>query len=77
MPTFPRPDESLAAEQSVVLPVQINGRTRFRVEVPANSAATQIEALVRAHPDFGQLTSQRVVRRLVIVPGRIVNIVVG
>jgi leucyl-tRNA synthetase len=74
---FPRPDESLAAEQSVVVPVQINGRTRFRVEVPANSAAAQIETVVRAHPDFGQLTSQGKVRRLVIVPGRIVNIVVG
>ncbi len=74
---FPWPDESLAAEQSVVLPVQINGRTRFRVEVPANSDAAQIETLVRAHRDFGQFTSQGVVRRLVIVPGRIVNIVVA
>ena len=73
---FPRPDQSLAAEESVVLPVQVNGRTRFRVEVPANSAAAQIETLVRAHPDFGQFTSQATVRRLVIVPGRIVNIVV-
>jgi len=72
---FPQADPDLARAQTVTMPVQVNGRTRFRVEVPADSASEAIELAVTAHPDFAHHTKEGSVERLVIVPGRIVNIV--
>ena len=72
---FPEADPALAAEPTVVLPVQVNGKTRLRIEVPAGAGADQIRAIVAAHPDVARLTGGAEVERLVVVPGRIANVV--
>jgi leucyl-tRNA synthetase len=74
---FPEFDEALAAERSVVMPVQINGKTRFRIEVSATAGEDEIRSIVTSHPDYGRYTDGVTVRRLVIVPGRIANVVTG
>ena len=48
---FPEADPALAAEPTVVLPVQIDGKTRLRIEVPADADAGRIAAIVTAHPE--------------------------
>ncbi|MGO8957546.1 MAG: leucine--tRNA ligase [Streptosporangiaceae bacterium] len=75
--SFPQADESLVRAQTVTLPVQVNGRTRFRIEVPADAPAAEIERVLISHPQYAEHTGQRNVDRLVVVPGRIVNIIVG
>jgi leucyl-tRNA synthetase len=72
---FPQFDESLAARQVVTLPVQIDGKTRFRVEVPADAGEPEIADAVAGHPEYARHTRDATVHRMVIVPGRIVNIV--
>jgi leucyl-tRNA synthetase len=72
---FPVADEALAAERAVSLPVQVNGKTRFTLDVPAAAGQEEIGRLLRAHPDFARRTAGLTVQRLVIVPGRIANIV--
>jgi leucyl-tRNA synthetase len=72
---FPEADESLAAAPAIVIPVQVNGKTRFQVEVPAGAGEDEIEAIVTAHPRYAQFTADTPVARLIIVPGRIANIV--
>ena len=72
---FPEADTALAAEPTVVLPVQINGKTRFRIEVPADAGQEQIAALLTRHPDFARYVGGATVDRLVVVPGRIANVV--
>jgi leucyl-tRNA synthetase len=72
---FPRFDETLAAERSVTLPVQIDGKTRFRVTAPAGAREEDVASLVTTHPDYARWTGGRQVTRLVIVPDRIVNVV--
>ena len=72
---FPEFDEALAAEQSVVIPVQINGRARFRIEVPASAGEEEIHQTLTEHPDYARHTDGMEVQRVVIVPGRIANIV--
>ena len=72
---FPEYDEALAAEQLITLPVQIDSKTRFRVQVPATAQHDEIAAVVTAHPDYARWTQDAAVARLVIVPGRIANIV--
>ncbi len=47
---FPVADSALAQARVVTMPVQVNGRTRFRIEVPAGSAESVIEQVVRGHP---------------------------
>ena len=68
---FPQPDPALAAEPTVTLPVQVNGKRRFTLEVPAAATQAQIADLLRRHPEFPAAD----VARLVIVPGKIVNVV--
>jgi leucyl-tRNA synthetase len=72
---FPESDEALAAGQVVTLPVQIDSKTRFRVQVPATAQRDEIAAMVTAHPEYARWTQDAVVARLVIVPGRIANVV--
>jgi leucyl-tRNA synthetase len=72
---FPEADASLAAAPVVVIPVQVNGKTRFQVEVPAGAGEDEIEAIITAHPGYAQHTAGNPARRLIVVPGRIANIV--
>ncbi len=68
---FPSGDPALAAEATVTLPVQVNGKRRFTIEVPAAAGQAEIAELLARHPEF----PGRDVARLVIVPGKIVNVV--
>jgi leucyl-tRNA synthetase len=73
---FPAADEELASEQSVTMPVQVNGRTRFAITVPADASDDEISAVLTAHPAFADHAAGHPVSRLVIVPGQIVNVVI-
>ena len=72
---FPQFDGSLAAQLMVTLPVQIDGKTRFRVEVPAGAGKEEIAGAMASHPEYSRHIRSASVTRIVIVPGRIVNIV--
>ena len=68
---FPQADPALAATATVTLPVQVNGKVRFTIEVPASADRDDIADLLAAHPAYPAGD----VARLVIVPGKIANIV--
>ena len=73
---WPEADPALLVDDVVTLPVQVNGKRRAEVAVPAGSDASTIEALV-----LGDAAVQRALggarpKRLVVVPDRIVNVVV-
>jgi leucyl-tRNA synthetase len=68
---FPWPDAALAADDIITLPVQVNGKVRFTIEVPAQASQDEIAALLSSHPGY----PHEDVARLVIVPGKIVNVV--
>ena len=68
---FPQADPALAATATVTLPVQVNGKVRFTIEVPASADRDDIAELLATHPAY----PRDEVARLVIVPGRIANIV--
>jgi leucyl-tRNA synthetase len=69
---FPVGDPALAAESTVILPVQVNGKRRFTVEVPATAGEAEIADVLARHPQYPADD----VARLVIVPGKIVSVVV-
>jgi leucyl-tRNA synthetase len=72
---FPQADPELARPQNVTVPVQVNGRTRFRIEVPAGLNAADVEAAVRADPQYADWTAGGTVERMIVVPDRIVNVI--
>jgi leucyl-tRNA synthetase len=72
---FPEADAELAAERSVDIPVQVDGKTRFAVTVPADADEDEISKIVTGHADYARHTAHTTVRRLVIVRLRIVNVV--
>jgi leucyl-tRNA synthetase len=73
---FPRADAALAAALTVDLPVQVNGKTRFVLTVQPGADRADIERALRAKPEFAALSGGHRVGRIVIVPGRIVNLVI-
>ena len=72
---FPEADAELAAERLHDIPVQINGKTRFTITVPADADEDEISKIVTGHGDYARHTAHTTVRRLVIVRQKIVNIV--
>ena len=68
---FPQPDPALVADTTVILPVQVNGKVRFTIEVPASATRDDIAGLLAGHPAYPRDD----VARLVIVPGKIASIV--
>ncbi|RYE87431.1 MAG: hypothetical protein EOO78_35800, partial [Oxalobacteraceae bacterium] len=59
------------------LAVQINGKLRGTIEVAADVGREQIEALAQAEPNAAKFLDGLSVRKIIIVPGKIVNIVAG
>jgi len=57
--------------------VQVNGRVRFTVDVSADAGQDEIRRAVTGHEDFARATGGAPVERLIIVPGRIANVVTG
>jgi leucyl-tRNA synthetase len=71
---FPVADPALMVAETVLYPVQVNGKLRGKIEVPADAEAAAIEAaaLDRVAPTL----DGRVPKRVIVVPGRIVTVVV-
>ena len=73
---WPKADPALLVEDSVTLPIQINGKNRSEVTVPKDMPATEVEKLVLADETVLKVLAGGQPRKLIVVPGRIVNVVI-
>jgi leucyl-tRNA synthetase len=73
---FPEPDPSLLVDDEIEIPVQVGGKVRARVRVAADADATAVEAAALADPVVQASLGGRTPQRVVVVPGRMVNVVV-
>ncbi|MCT1464425.1 leucine--tRNA ligase [Corynebacterium sanguinis] len=73
---FPEFDESLLVDDTVEIPVQINGKVKARVDVPTDADKDTIEAAALADTRVSQLVAGKNVVKTIVVPGRMVNLVV-
>jgi leucyl-tRNA synthetase len=73
---FPEADPDLLTDDQVEIPVQVAGKVRARVLVPADADAAAIEAVALADPAVVTALDGRTPQRVIVVPGRMVNIVV-
>ncbi len=70
-------DPALLIEDEVEMPVQVNGKLRDKVVVPKDAPAADIEAAAKAAPNVIPHLEGKSIKKIVVVPGRLVNIVVA
>ena len=73
--SWPVCNEAYLVEDSQKYPVQFNGKVRFTFECPKDTPKEEVEKLVLAHEDTAKYLAGNAVKKIIVVPGRIVNIV--
>lgn len=73
---WPKVDEDAAAEDEITLVLQINGKVRDRIQAPVSITAEQAQAFALANPIVQKYLEGRQPKKVVLVPGRLVNIVI-
>ncbi|WP_285404362.1 leucine--tRNA ligase [Luteibacter sp. ME-Dv--P-043b] len=74
---WPAVDPAALVRDSLTYAVQVNGKLRATIEVPAAASKEDAEAMARAEPAVARLLEGQTVRKVIVVPGKIVNIVAG
>ena len=74
---WPTAEKRWLTADEVTYPVSFNGKVRFQLTVPANTDAKTVESQALAHEKAQDHIADKTVRKVIVVPGRIVNIVVG
>lgn len=72
---WPSVDESALVQDTVTLVVQVNGKLRGQVEMPAAASREEIEAAARNNENVLRFTDGLTIRKVIVVPGKLVNIV--
>ncbi len=73
---WPQVDEAALLQDQVELVLQIAGKTRGAVSVPAAADRAAIEAAALASPEFAKFSAGQPAKKVIVVPGRLVNVVV-
>ncbi|TVR49201.1 MAG: leucine--tRNA ligase [Rhodobacteraceae bacterium] len=73
---WPRADPAMLVQDSVVLPIQINGKRRSQIEVASNASKEEVEKAALADDAVIKALAGGMPKKLIVVPGRIVNVVV-
>ncbi|QQS55872.1 MAG: leucine--tRNA ligase [Candidatus Competibacteraceae bacterium] len=72
---WPTPDAAALVRDLMTLVVQVNGKLRGQIEVPVNADRDLIEQAARAEPNVQRFVEGKALRKIVIVPGKLVNLV--
>ena len=73
---WPQVDEAALVQDEVELMLQVNGKLRGAIKVPAGADKAAIEATALASPDFAKFAEGKPAKKVIVVPGRLVNVVV-
>ena len=74
---FPEADPALLVDATVEIPVQVNGKVKTRLTVPVGLSAADLEAAARADAKIAELLDGATIRKVIAVPDKLVNFVVG
>ncbi|MDE6486267.1 MAG: leucine--tRNA ligase [Muribaculaceae bacterium] len=74
---WPAFNEEYLRESSVNYAVSFNGKARFNMQMPADASAADVEAAALAHESSARWLEGKTVRKVIVVPAKIVNIVVS
>jgi leucyl-tRNA synthetase len=74
---WPAFDEAVARAEQIVVPVQVNGKLRSRLTVPADIGEEQLRELALADPQVLKHIEGKTIRKVVVVNGKLVSVVIG
>ncbi|MEE2982692.1 MAG: leucine--tRNA ligase [Pseudomonadota bacterium] len=74
---WPRPDANAMVREEIEIVVQVNGKKRAVIQVPADAGKADCEAAAMADDNVKRFTSEKTIRKIVVVPGKLVNVVVS
>jgi leucyl-tRNA synthetase len=74
---WPKYDAALLVESTIEMPVQVNGKLRAVIIIPADATSAQIEAAALACEKIKPFIEGKTIKKIIIVPKRMVNIAVG
>jgi leucyl-tRNA synthetase len=73
---WPEPDATALAQDMHTMVVQVNGKLRGHISVPVNSDEAAVQAAALADDKVRKFVADKPVRRVIVVPGKLVNVVV-
>jgi leucyl-tRNA synthetase len=73
---WPKADPALLIEDEVVLPIQINGKRRGEIRVAKDMPVPEVEKIALQNEDVVKFLAGQPVRKIIVVPGRIINVVI-
>ena len=74
---WPEPEAALLVDDEVTMAVQVNGKRRAEITVPKSMDKDAVESVATSHADVAGFIEGKAVKKIIVVPGRIVNIVVA
>ena len=75
--TWPKFDEKYLVESTRTMAVSFNGKARYNISVAADATNDEIQATALADAGAAKWLDGKTIRKVIVVPGKIVNIVVG
>ena len=75
--SWPAFDPEAAREEELTIVVQVNGKLRSRIQVPSGTPAQEVERMALADDKVQKFTAGKTVRKVIVVPGKLVNVVVS
>ena len=75
--SWPEVDESALIQDSILIVLQVNGKLRDKIEVPKNMSKEDLERNALENDAVKRFSDGKTVRKVIVVPGRLVNVVVG
>jgi leucyl-tRNA synthetase len=73
---WPSYDETLTHDESFTLVIQVNGKVRERIEVPADISEGEVRALALENSRVASFIGEATIQKIIYIPGRLINIVV-
>jgi len=74
---WPKFDPALLVESEIEIPVQVNGKLRVVIKVPANITQADLETAAKNSAEVKPFTDGKTIRKIIVVPKKLVNIVAG
>ena len=73
---WPEFNEKYLVESTFTCPVSFNGKMRFTIDIPLNLQKEEVEQLIMAHDQFERYLDGKPVKKIIVVPNKIVNVVI-
>jgi leucyl-tRNA synthetase len=73
---WPSYDEQVARADEIVVPIQVNGKLRSRLTVPAGTSESEMRERALADPVVKTYTAGKTIKAVIVAKGRLINVVV-